>query len=153
MWPRHSVDGERLDSTLRFVQTVKVLDVFGTMCRPSSRIDGATSLSRPWLQKNTTVSGGACVTFCTADCWLFGRRGWLGFSRWFPNRRGFRIDIDAATFTVEPHVPFGEGVQRKVITLTDVRTGVVFVANLANKNVARNDFLAAKLFDAAALGI
>jgi hypothetical protein len=57
-------------------------------------------------------------------------------------------DIDAATIAVEVNIAVHKCVQGVVLAHADVFTGMPFGAALADDDVARDDGLATKLFDA-----
>src|SRR6056297_1216482 len=64
-----------------------------------------------------------------------------------------RVDIDAATFTVEADGAGDEGEQRVVVPLAHIPTGVELGANLTHEDAPRFDRFAAKAFDATPLRI
>jgi len=64
-----------------------------------------------------------------------------------------RRDIDAATFAVEQHFAIDECEQRVVFALADAFAGVELVADLADEDVASDNFFATVFLYTTALGI
>ncbi len=75
-------------------------------------------------------------------CIFFGHRLIL--------RRFDRNHVYALAFSVKLHAAFGQGENREIATKADIQARVKFGAALTNDDVARNDALAAKTFDAKA---
>ena len=70
-----------------------------------------------------------------------------------PQRRlsSFGNDVDPSAFAVEHDVSIDQSEQSVIFALSDAFAWVPFVANLANKNVAGDDFFATELFYATTL--
>jgi len=62
-------------------------------------------------------------------------------------------DVDTPAFAVEFHLAIDYCKERIVFTLAYARAGVKLVADLTNQDVAGDDFLSAKFFDATMLSI
>ncbi len=62
-------------------------------------------------------------------------------------------DVDSSAFAIEHDAAVHQRKQRIVVALTNPFSGVPFITNLADKNVASHNALAAKLLYTTTLGI